>query len=123
MCLNKTVVQESVTSNIIFTHLLLCMSKVREEDGGDALTLTGLQTLLTEEYGEAHFNATGQRVHPVGCNLARGSVLPETLSTLPVPARAVVKSRPFFCRLGLETFRLCLNIFQSFASQSFFVGW
>jgi hypothetical protein len=34
--------------------------QVREEEGGDSLTLTGLQTLLTEEYGEAHFNAAGQ---------------------------------------------------------------
>ena len=39
---------------------------MREEDGGsgDGLTLTGLQTLLTEEYGEAHFNAAGQDSEP-----------------------------------------------------------
>jgi hypothetical protein len=34
--------------------------QVRDEDGADAFTLTGLQTLLTEEYGEAHFNAAGR---------------------------------------------------------------
>ena len=37
--------------------------QVRDEDVGDALTLTGLQTLLTEEYGEAHFNAAGQNIN------------------------------------------------------------
>ena len=30
------------------------------EEGGDSLTLSGLQALLTEEYGETHFNASAQ---------------------------------------------------------------
>ena len=40
-------------------YLWLKLCTVREE-GGDCLTLPGLQTLLTEEYGESHFNASSQ---------------------------------------------------------------
>eukprot|EP00088_Acartia_fossae_P030106 TRINITY_DN31070_c0_g1_i1.p1 TRINITY_DN31070_c0_g1~~TRINITY_DN31070_c0_g1_i1.p1 ORF type:complete len:556 (-),score=108.67 TRINITY_DN31070_c0_g1_i1:128-1717(-) len=41
-------------------YLWLKLCQVREEESGDSLTLTGLQILLTEEYGEAHFNASEQ---------------------------------------------------------------
>jgi len=41
-------------------YLWLKLCQVREEESGDSLTLTGLQTLLTEEYGETHFNAAEQ---------------------------------------------------------------
>jgi len=40
-------------------YLWLKLCTVREE-GADTLTLQGLQTLLTEEYGETHFNAAAQ---------------------------------------------------------------
>jgi len=43
-------------------YLWLKLSMVREELSGDSLTLSGLQTLLTEEYGEAHFSASSQPV-------------------------------------------------------------
>ena len=33
---------------------------LEEEESGDSLSLPGLQTLLTEEYGETHFNAAEQ---------------------------------------------------------------
>lgn len=47
---------EVATSLDDYLWLKLCC--VRDE--GDSLTLTGLQTLLTEEYGENHFNAASQ---------------------------------------------------------------
>lgn len=39
-------------------YLWLKLSQVREEETGDSLSLMGLQMLLTEEYGETHFNAS-----------------------------------------------------------------
>lgn len=51
---------EVATSLDDYLWLKLCM--IREESGGDSLTLAGLQTLLTEEYGEAHFSASSQPV-------------------------------------------------------------
>merc|ERR1719309_1680674 len=51
---------EVATSLDDYLWLKLCM--IREEAGGDSLTLAGLQTLLTEEYGEAHFSASSQPV-------------------------------------------------------------
>jgi len=41
-------------------YLWVKLCQVRDEDSGDSLTLPGLQTLLTEEYGEAHFSASEQ---------------------------------------------------------------
>jgi len=41
-------------------YLWIKLSQVREDEGGDSMTLGGLQTLLTEEYGESHFNASEQ---------------------------------------------------------------
>jgi len=43
-------------------YLWVKLSQVREGEGGtgDSLTLPGLQTLLTEEYGETHFSAASQ---------------------------------------------------------------
>ena len=52
--------QEVATSLDDYLWLKLCM--VREDAGGDSLTLGGLQSLLTEEYGEAHFSASSQPV-------------------------------------------------------------
>ena len=52
--------QEVATSLDDYLWLKLCM--VREDAGGDNLTLGGLQSLLTEEYGEAHFSASSQPV-------------------------------------------------------------
>lgn len=49
---------EVATSLDDYLWLKLCC--VRDEQGGDCLTLSGLQTLLTEEYGETHFNASAQ---------------------------------------------------------------
>jgi len=48
---------EVATSLDDYLWLKLCCLR---EEGGDTLTLPGLQTLLTEEYGESHFNATAQ---------------------------------------------------------------
>ena len=47
-------------SYIIDDYLWVKLCQVREEDAGDSLTLPGLQTLLTEEYGESHFSASQQ---------------------------------------------------------------
>jgi len=52
--------QEVATSLDDYLWLKLCM--VREDAGGDSLTLPGLQSLLTEEYGESHFSASSQPV-------------------------------------------------------------
>jgi len=41
-------------------YLWVKLCQVRDEDAGDSLTLPGLQTLLTEEYGESHFSASEQ---------------------------------------------------------------
>lgn len=41
-------------------YLWLKLCQVRDEESGDSLTLPGLQTLLSEEYGESHFNASEQ---------------------------------------------------------------
>jgi len=43
-------------------YLWLKLCQVREEESGDSMTLPGLQTLLTEEYGESHFNASEQPI-------------------------------------------------------------
>jgi len=50
--------QEVATSLDDYLWIKLC--QVREDEGGDSMTLSGLQTLLTEEYGENHFNAADQ---------------------------------------------------------------
>merc|ERR1719369_1112047 len=51
---------EVATSLDDYLWLKLCM--VREDAGGDTLTLAALQSLLTEEYGESHFSASSQPV-------------------------------------------------------------
>jgi len=51
---------EVVTS--LDDYLWLKLSLVREDGGGDSLTLAGLQSLMSEEYGEAHFSASSQPV-------------------------------------------------------------
>ena len=56
---------EVATSLDDYLWLKLCM--VREDAGGDSLTLQGLQSLLTEEYGETHFYPLYDKL-PLSCN-------------------------------------------------------
>ena len=68
---------EVATSLDDYLWLKLCCLR---EEGGDTLTLPGLQTLLTEEYGESHFNATAQPL--LYFQVLQKTVIPSTFTCM-----------------------------------------